>query len=59
MQENEFLQQVFDFKVKEAPNGPEIYVPENEEVSLELLHADCSFRVSNKRKRRVEGSLSS
>lgn len=34
MQENEFLHRVLCFKVKEAPNGPELYVPENEKVSF-------------------------
>lgn len=40
MMENEFLQQVFDFKVKEARNGPEIYVPENEEVNVRYFSHD-------------------
>ncbi|XP_058191217.1 uncharacterized protein LOC131308322 isoform X2 [Rhododendron vialii] len=38
--ENEFLHRVLRFKVKEAPNGPELYVPENEEVTVRYFSLD-------------------
>ncbi|KAF7126836.1 hypothetical protein RHSIM_Rhsim11G0151500 [Rhododendron simsii] len=38
--ENEFLHRVLCFKVKEAPNGPELYVPENEKVTVRYFSPD-------------------
>ncbi|KAI8532659.1 hypothetical protein RHMOL_Rhmol11G0230800 [Rhododendron molle] len=38
--ENEFLHKVLCFKVKEAPNGPELYVPENEKVTVRFFSPD-------------------
>ncbi|KAG5526328.1 hypothetical protein RHGRI_032569 [Rhododendron griersonianum] len=55
--ENEFLHRVLCFKVKEAPNGPELYVPENKKVTVRYFSPDIRKDTCKEKFERSPNSL--